>query len=336
MKNLIERYVYDVSRRLPEKDKYEVSDELRANIYDMLPPDAADDDITSVLTELGSPASLAEKYRQNPRYLISPAYYDEYVRALKWVLPLVGAIVMIIGMILGAVQAMGGEPVSAADIISSVLSKGISMGLNAALQALFWITIGFVIAERTGAYPASTGEWSVNDLPEILPDDKRRIPLSDSIVELVLTVIFAALAVLLCLGKLPIAFIIQDGETQIRSLFSPGFLSACAPAIVAMALLDIGELVVKIKQRRWTPAVCAAAIISAVVNMAVMLYLVNRPNIFSAEFVEFIASLDLAGFDLLSIMQTQAASPSIIVSVVIIAIFLLECGTALYKTFSKR
>ena len=79
--NWIERYVYDVARRLPEKDREEVKKELRANIYDMLPENAGNEQVKKVLYELGSPASLAEKYRQKPRYLISPAYYDEYVRA---------------------------------------------------------------------------------------------------------------------------------------------------------------------------------------------------------------------------------------------------------------
>ena len=37
MNELIERYIHDVIRRLPEKDRAEIERELRANIYDMLP-----------------------------------------------------------------------------------------------------------------------------------------------------------------------------------------------------------------------------------------------------------------------------------------------------------
>ena len=60
-KNLIERYVYDVTRRLPEKEREDVMKELRANIYDMLPEGASEDAVKKVLYELGSPVSLAEK-----------------------------------------------------------------------------------------------------------------------------------------------------------------------------------------------------------------------------------------------------------------------------------
>ena len=76
MENLIERYVYDVVRRLPEQEQDEVGAELRSNIYDMLPEDAGDADVCAAITELGSPLLLAEQYRQNPRCLISPALYD--------------------------------------------------------------------------------------------------------------------------------------------------------------------------------------------------------------------------------------------------------------------
>ena len=94
MDNLIERYVQEVTRRLPEKERAEVSRELKSNIYDMLPEHPDEEAIKKVLNSLGSPAALAEKYRQNPRYLISPAYFDEYTRALKWL--------MIAGLVLGA------------------------------------------------------------------------------------------------------------------------------------------------------------------------------------------------------------------------------------------
>ena len=149
MNNLIERYVHDVARRLPEKDREEVKKELRANIYDMLPEGANDDAVKKVLYELGSPISLAEKYRTKPRYLISPAYYDEYVGVLKWVLPLVGVIVMVIGFAVAAFDAAKSGSTNFAFAASNIFSRGVSMGVTAAFQALVWTTIGFVIAEHS-------------------------------------------------------------------------------------------------------------------------------------------------------------------------------------------
>ena len=237
MDNLIERYVYDVTRRLPEKDREEVSKELKSNIYDMLPENADENERKMVLYNLGSPASLAEKYRQKPRYLISPAVYEDYVRVLKWVLPLVGVVVLVIGMILGAIDAIKDGMVDLPYLISNTLSKGIVMGISAVFQALIWTTVGFVIADRTGAKAnkSKDQEWRVEDLPDALPDDRGKIKLSDSIAELVLTVVFSVLGILICRGVLPVAFVIQNGDTQIRTLFSSSFLASCVPIVARLS-----------------------------------------------------------------------------------------------------
>lgn len=166
MNNLIERYVYDVIRRLPEKDRDDVSKELKSNIYDMLPENPDEDIIKSVLYTLDSPVLLAEKYRQNPRYLISPTVYDDYMRTLKWILPLIGVVVLVIGMIIGGIQAIKDGMVAADIFIQNVLSKGISLGLSATFQALVWTTAGFAIAERVGVKTGNLKErdWKIEEI----------------------------------------------------------------------------------------------------------------------------------------------------------------------------
>jgi len=339
MNDYIERYVYDVTRRLPEKEREEVSKELNSNIYDMLSDNADEDEIKTVLYELGSPASLAEKYRQKPRYLISPAIYDIYIQVLKWILPLVGIIVLVIGMVIGVLEVVNEEMIDMASMISNILTKGISMGISAAFQALVWTTFGFAISERVNdkADERKKQEWKVEELPEILPDDKGRILLSESIIELVVTVVFSAIGILLCSGLFPISFIIQSGETQIRTLFNPDFLIICIPAIVIMALFGICECAAKIKVRRWTPFVCVTVIVSSFVNLGFMVYLLNRPNIFSEEFIAFIQNLELNSVDLLRFMGTNRSNAIIIlISIIIVICSLVECGKAIYRTVQNQ
>jgi len=339
MNDYIERYVYDVTRRLPEKEREEVSKELKSNIYDMLSDNADEDEIKTVLYELGSPASLAEKYRQKPRYLISPAIYDVYIQVLKWILPLVGIIVLVIGMVIGVLEVINEEMIDMASMISSILTKGISMGISAAFQALVWTTFGFAISERVNdkADERKKQEWKVEELPEILPDDKGRILLSESIIELVVTIVFSAIGILLCSGLFPIPFIIQSGETQIRTLFNPDFLIICIPAIVIMVLFGICECAAKIKVRRWTPFVCATVIVSSFVNLGFMVYLLNRPNIFSEEFIAFIQNLELNSVDLLRFMGTNRSDAIIIlISIIIVICSLAECGKAIYRTVQNQ
>lgn len=335
MENWIDRYVYDVTRRLPEKDRDEVSKELRSNIYDMLPDQADESDIKTVLYTLGPPVSLAEKYRQCPRYLISPAVYDEYIRALKWVLPLVGSIVLAIGMILGAVQAIKGGVVDVPYFISNIVSKGVFLGMSAAFQALLWVTIGFIIADRTGSKTNSEEEeWKIEDLPEVLPNDRNKIPLSDTIIELAVVVVFSVIGILACSGILPIMFTFQTGNIQVRTLFSSSFLISCIPAIGVMALFSVGECIVKIKARRWTPFVCGAVIVSNLVSMGILLSLINRSDLFSEEFISFVQDMDWGGLDVLRFIGTGDLNPIIVfISAIIVVSCLADCCIAVYKTF---
>ncbi len=339
MNDLIERYVHDVIRRLPEKDRDEVSKELKSNIYDMLPEDADENEIKRVLRQLGSPASLAEKYRQKPRYLISPAIFDDYVRVLKWVLPLIGIMVLVIGMILGTVDAIKGGVVDWPHLISNILSKGIAMGVSATFQALVWITAGFAIAERTGgkADRNKEQEWKIEDLPEVLPNDKGRIRLADSITELVLIVVFSVVAILMCSGTLPIVFIIQNDDMQIRTLFSASFLASCIPAIAFMALLGVCACISKIKARRWTPFVCGAVVVNNIVSICIIIYLLNMPDLFSREFTAFLQKVDWGSSNFLRFMGMSGANVLIaFISIFVVVCSLTECGQAVYKTLKYK
>ena len=289
MSNLIERYVHDVARRLPEKDREDVKKELRANIYDMLPEGASEEAIKKVLYELGSPMSLAEKYRTKPRYLISPAYFDEYVRALKWILPLVGVVVMVIGFAVGAFDAAKEGTTNYALAISGIMSQGISMGVSAAFQALLWTTIGFVIAEHSTDKDKKKGEygWRVEDLPEV-QDEKARIPLSEGIAELILSVVFSVIGLLFCAGKLPFMMAFSDGGVFFYNIFSQSFLAMLVPFILISLGLSVIEGIAKIRDRRWSVFVCVSVVVKKLVEMAITLYVVNQPNILSAEFRNFL------------------------------------------------
>jgi len=328
MSDYIERYVYDVTRRLPEKEREEISKELTANIYDMLPEDANENEIKSVLYKLGAPAFLAGKYRKNPRDLISPGIYDEYISVLKWVLPLAGVVGMVIGIIVGSTGSIRDGMIN----ISKALSTGISAGLSAAFQALAWTTIGFVIAERTGNKNSESTNWKVEDLPEVLPPSKYPISLSDSIAELVLVVVFAAAAILICSGTVPIAFMIQHGSTQVRTLFSPGFLESSIPPIIVMALFGAGECIIKIKDRRWTVPVCCTVILSNIVSVSALIYLLARPDILSEEFKGFMkANLWVSSGPFL-----WGINPAMILLLIAVLCSFAECGNAIYKTIKSK
>ena len=332
MDNMIERYIYDVTRRLPEDERDEVGRELRANIFDMLPEDAGEEEIRAVLLSLGAPGVLAEQYRQRPRYLISPAMYESYMRALKRIVPLVGIIVLLVGFALGGLNAFREGMTSAKELIGAVLSNGISTGVSGAFSALFWITIGFIVAERAGA---KIGEcWKPEDLPEIPKTAKYGIPLSDGVAELVVMVAFSVIGILLCLGEIPFFYAIKSGDLQVFYLFTPEFLRACVPVIIVMCVFGTFKSVAKIRDRRWTPLVCAATIIDDLVSIGTAIYLAFQPSIFAPEFLSWVSAKGAGDFDILRFMGSGVGGNQIFLIIVAITVIagIAESGAAIYKT----
>ena len=335
MDNTIERYVHDVARRLPEAEREEVKKELRANIYDMLPEGASEEQIRNVLYELGSPASLAGKYRQNPRYLISPAYYEEYVNVLKWVLPLVGVIVMVIGFAIGAFDAVKAGSENYAFVFSGIFSKGISMGVSAAFQALIWTTVGFVIAERSGQRAEQSGKhsWRIEDLPEVQKTEQTHLSLSESVAELVVMSVFTVVGLLFCTGRLPFVMAFSDGGLFITTIFSERFLALCVPVILVTFVLGVFVGTAKIKDRRWSPLVCVAVVAKSLAGMAMSLYLLNQPDMFSTEFLDFWNSVGV----LQALPQVNGKNLLLVLLMVLIVIGTVsECVKTVTLTVKNR
>ena len=104
--DLIERYVYAVTKYMKADLKKDVSAELETIIKDMLEERCGDvmpteHDIRVVLTELGTPAELASKYKSETQdCLIGQPYYNLYVYVLKIVTACV-----IGGMLLAQIMA---------------------------------------------------------------------------------------------------------------------------------------------------------------------------------------------------------------------------------------
>lgn len=90
--DLIERYIYAVTKQLPKKQREDVAQELRGLIDDMLNERCGEitpteKDIRIVLTELGTPQELSAQYDEDAKKcLIGHPYYSTYKFVLKIVL----------------------------------------------------------------------------------------------------------------------------------------------------------------------------------------------------------------------------------------------------------
>lgn len=324
MENLIERYIYDVVRRLPEKEGQDVRRELRANIDDMLPENPSEADVEAVLCQLGAPADLADQYRQQPRFLISPAVYSDYIRALKWVLPLVAGILFVLGMVLALTDST--LDIAATEIFAHTLTQGIGLAVEGSFQVLFWITLGFAIADRAG-YRRRQTPWQIRDLPKALPNDKKRISLSDSIVGLVLSVVFTAVAVLFCLGALPQLIILRQSNAVVYLFANPQDMPRFVLPILLIGLFSAAEGIVKIVFRAWQPPVFAAVLVSNLVCAPLPIYILLQTNLFGLQL-----SLNLGE----SVNWWISNGLGMVICATIAVVAIIECGSALYKTFFAK
>lgn len=337
---LINRYVYDVTRRLPEKEREDVKKELESSIYDMLPENPGQKDIENILYELGAPSLLAEKYRQKPRYLISPALFDNYIRALKWILPLCGIVFFIIGVIRASDLAKTDFELSASSWVNFsviIIFAGISEGISGVLQGLCYTTLGFGIADHIGNKANPNKTWKIENLPECPAHEKNAIPLSDSILELIFPIVFYIFAICLCLGLVPIVFSIQNANSTVSAFFSTSFLMSCIFVFIISIVLELITGIVKIIYRRWFPLVCGIKIGCTLLGMITTLYLVNRDNIFHNDFIAFLqSSREWGDFDLLRFLANGDPRPAIIISCIIVIVTLTECGVVIYKMDKSR
>lgn len=170
---MIEKYVYAVTRRLPKEQRSDVADELRGNIEDMLSDSPTDAEVEKVLMSLGEPSTLAADYLEEPKFLIGPELYNQYWSVLKY-----GLIIFLsLGFVNGIVEAFIRQPdpeVSGWNTIGYVIDSLLIISnevLFAGLLAFALITIYFFVFQKFGVvfngklYMKS--KWGLKDLSDV-------------------------------------------------------------------------------------------------------------------------------------------------------------------------
>lgn len=216
--DLIARYIYAVTRRLPPKRREAVRSELAATIQKALDSrlngqEATESDQRVVLLELGSPAEVAANYNPGRNAaLIGEPHFSAYKLALGIVL---GAVAL--GLSVAALLNAGNGTQGGA--LAQLGQWALNL-FNGALQTFAWVTLIFAVLYRLGT-PLNVGEKSLDDLPD-LPAEGGQISRVGAIIGLILTIFFGVLFYLLPQTNLPVyAFTAHP-----RPLFNAAALSA--------------------------------------------------------------------------------------------------------------
>ncbi len=170
--NMLDKYIAEVGKHLPHKNRQDLQKEIRSTIQDMLddrsqqsgkPIDEAL--ISQVLQEYGAPAKVAAAY-QPTRYLIGPRLYPFFEMVVKIVL----SVLAVVGLIRFGISFADGGATGAA--FFAALGKYGLEWLAGMISAFGNIVLVFAILERV--LPASEFEeeaekWSPAEL-DALPD----------------------------------------------------------------------------------------------------------------------------------------------------------------------
>ncbi len=254
---LVERYIHEVGRRLPQKQRADVEAELRSLILDALEaqssaatPDFDEEAQVAVLKELGAPAEVAARYTTAPRYVIGPRLYDAYIRVIGIVL---GAVALALS-ISTAVSLWQSQP----EGISMLATFGALIGqyIGAAAGAVGFTTVIFAVLERILsdkdlADLKDESVWDPRSLPRI--EDHNRIQPVGLIVEICFGLLGLVLFNLFA-DRLGLVFTQTEQGWHVIPLLSAEALKTYLPLWNIGWGLSLGLNVLVLQQGRWNRA----------------------------------------------------------------------------------
>ncbi|MFE4706183.1 HAAS signaling domain-containing protein [Peribacillus simplex] len=287
---LIELYIQEVTRRLPEKNREDIALELQSTIEDMLPVDHTEQDVKAVLLKLGDPVTLASRYRDRPMHLIGPRYFDVYICLLKMILP-IAAVISLIGLIGdNPFRDMGNTVV---DSILIIIGKGISGIISTGIQVFFWLTISFAILERVenskdqSPLTKDLKPWTpenLKDIPNI--SKKKAVPMIEIFASLLGLSVFAAL-------YFNAANLLGVYEKRNGSLIfvTPSFnqevLNSYWLLVSCVVLIGVLLAIYKLFLRRWTLKLALFHAIYQLLSTLTFIIIISNPDLLNPEFFAY-------------------------------------------------
>jgi len=318
---MIDRYIYAVTKELPEKSREEAGHELRALIEGMM--NRTDDDLTEdqkvnqVLRELGDPKALADQYRGKERYLIGPGYFYTYRFVLKIV-----TLAIIVGI--SVVSAIGA--IYSIESITEVLGNYLLSLFSAVLQGAAWVTGIFALMEyydvSIESREAKEG-WEPSHLPK-LPDKKAMISRGESVFSIIISTVFLLLFFFMS-ERIGIYYSSGEGFDFVPMLNNDEVASIRFLILLIFTVNILVELI-KIIKGRWTLKIAVAAAVLNVISAVLLVTVIYNPNIWNNDFVLRFEEFVPLSFERALVLTTA----------VIIIATMIESAVGLYKGFKYR
>jgi len=164
--DLIDRYVTEVGKHLPRKNRLDIEAELRSTLEDTLEDRSqqtgrpADETLAAeLLQEYGSPRKVAGTYQTHP-YLIGPRLFPTFTLVLQIVL-----FAVTLGLTIATVVSLVGTNLNSSELLKT-LGESIANLVGGLVAAFGNVTLVFAILERVLPDPEIEleGNWTPAEL----------------------------------------------------------------------------------------------------------------------------------------------------------------------------
>lgn len=276
--NLIDRYIAEIGKHLPRKQREDIEAEIRSTLEDMLdertqgkgPADEAT--VMALLKEYGSPREVAEKYNPHQyQYLIGPHLFPPFMMILRIVLTVVS-----VASLIGLSVSLTKTGLTGPEFVTTVGQwfGGLISGLIAAFGN---IALVFTILERT-----QVGEKFEKEFKDWDPIELKSEPGPDQIdiADHIATIIFTFLG-LVVLNIYPNLFSIRysvDGTWVTIPILTEAFFRFL-PWINIMGLVQMVFSGYMLSQRDWTPITRGLGILVDIAGMALAIAILRTSGI---------------------------------------------------------
>ena len=296
--NLIDRYISEVVRRLPAKDREDIGRELWSTMEDLLPVGYSEKEERELLMKFGDPAMLADKYRTYPMHLIGPRLFDVYLTVLKIIIPIVVIVVLVI-LIITTIFSSAGEA-SVIGVIVGLIGDAISAAIDVVVNVFFWVTAIFVIIEWVDRSNREAGKpsielrekgWTPDELKESKDIPKKKtIARSEPAFDLIwlavwLSVYFNADKLVGIYGEG------SNGLEMITPIFNQSVLLSYWPLVLLVVLLQVVMDVWKWLRRRWDIKLATLNLVVNTLSAAAFFLIFRNSEIFAEGFLSWLEDL---------------------------------------------
>jgi len=327
---LIDRYIAEVGRHLPRKQRADIEAEIRSTLEDMLEERkqaegaVSEAEVIELLKEYGAPRDVADSY-VGPRYLIGPRIYPTFELVTRIVL------IVLFGIALaGLGLGLGQSSLTGAEFMKTIADS--ALGLFGGLVTAFGnIVLAFAILERV--LPAKEfeeeAEWNPAELAR--EPDPDRVKFGEQIFEMFFLVVFLVIFNLYP-GLIGIGFFNENDWVFISPILTQAFFSYL-PWLNILILLQLGFNIILLRRGWWNTGLRIANIILEVAGIALAVAMLRGPDLAS------LTPAQLAGTpleDSAGLFISLANWIPILVLTIVIIVSSIEVAQMVYKIMKSR